>query len=326
MHQAVFEKQLAYLWRQIDASKVAPHKQVLQAITQQVIDNINQGDLPKWLTALSELPEMGVDSVSLDLDSVTAAGTPTQDEAETLQTQLEQLHPWRKGPFQLFDTYIDTEWRSNMKWSRIEPHLPDLSYKSVLDVGCGNGYYLLRMAQQKPELLLGIEPGLLQNVQFWAVNQYINSQAGILPLKMEHMPEHMQCFDVVFSMGVLYHRKSPIGHLEHLKSMLVKDGTLILETIVIEGDEQACLIPQDRYAQMRNVWFLPSCETLLLWARRVGFKNPRIVEKNVTSLDEQRSTDWMQYQSLTDFLDPEDKTKTAEGYPAPFRATLIAEA
>lgn len=324
MHQAVFEKQLASLWKQIDASKVAPHKQVLQVITQQVIDNINQGDLPKWLSALSELPDIGVDSVSLDLDSVTAAGTPTQNEAEALQTQLEQLHPWRKGPFQLFDTFIDTEWQSNMKWSRIEPHLPDLSYKSVLDVGCGNGYYLLRMAQQKPELLLGIEPGLLQNVQFWAVNQYIKSQAGILPLKMEHMPEHMQCFDVVFSMGVLYHRKSPIGHLEHLKSLLVKDGTLILETIVVDGDEHTCLIPKDRYAQMRNVWFLPSTEMLCLWLARIGMKNIEVIDVSTTTPEEQRSTEWMRFHSLPEFIKKETG-QTIEGYDLPKRAIIKAQ-
>lgn len=324
MHQAVFEKQLVSLWKQIDASKVAPHKHVLQAVTQQVIDNINQGDLPKWLTALSELPDIDVESVSLDLDSVTAIGKPNQDDAEGLQMQLEQLHPWRKGPFQLFDTFIDTEWRSNMKWSRIEPHLPDLSYKSVLDVGCGNGYYLLRMAQQEPELLLGIEPGLLQNVQFWAVNQYIKSQAGILPLKMEHMPEHMQCFDVVFSMGVLYHRKSPIGHLEHLKSLLVKDGTLMLETIVVDGDEQTCLIPKGRYAQMRNVWFLPSTDLLCLWLERIGMKNIEVIDVSTTTPEEQRSTAWMRFHSLPEFIN-EETGQTIEGYDLPKRAIIKAQ-
>ncbi|WP_154223397.1 tRNA 5-methoxyuridine(34)/uridine 5-oxyacetic acid(34) synthase CmoB [Marinicella rhabdoformis] len=324
MHHAVFEKQLASLWKQIDNSKVAPHKHVLQSITQQIIDNINQGDLPKWLTALSELPTIDVDSVGLNLDAVTARGMPTLNEAEALQAQLELLHPWRKGPFQLFDTFIDTEWRSNMKWSRIEPHLPDLSYKSVLDVGCGNGYYLLRMAQQKPELLLGIEPGLLQNVQFWAVNQYIKSQAGILPLKMEHMPEHMQCFDVVFSMGVLYHRKSPIGHLEHLKGLLVKEGTLILETIVVDGDKQTCLIPKDRYAQMRNVWFLPSTDMLCLWLERIGMKNIEVLDVSTTTPEEQRSTEWMRFHSLPEFIDKETG-KTIEGYDLPKRAIIKAQ-
>ena len=45
---------------------------------------------------------------------------------------------------------------------------------------------------------------------------------------------------------------------------------------------------------------------------------------DITSVEEQRATDWMTYQSLKDFLDPNDPTKTIEGYPAPMRATLIA--
>ncbi len=224
----------------------------------------------------------------------------------------------------MFDTYIDTEWRSDMKLSRLEPHLPDLAYKSVLDVGCSNRYYLLRMAQQQPELLLGIEPGLLQNVQFWAVNQYIKSQAGILPLKMEHMPEHMQCFDVVFSMGVLYHRKSPIAHLEHLKSLLVKDGTLVLETIVVDGDEQTCLIPKDRYAQMRNVWFLPSTDMLCLWLERIGMKSVEVIDVSTTTITEQRSTDWMRFHSLPEFIDMETG-QTTEGYDLPRRAIITCQ-
>nr|WP_169730591.1 DUF1698 domain-containing protein [Carnimonas nigrificans] len=40
--------------------------------------------------------------------------------------------------------------------------------------------------------------------------------------------------------------------------------------------------------------------------------------------DEQRSTEWMTFQSLKDFLDPEDQHKTIEGYPAPRRALLVA--
>ena len=180
--------------------------------------------------------------------------------------------------------------------------------------------------------VVGVDPSRLFLAQFQAFKQYAQSSQksllniDLLPLKMEDVPRPLKAFDTTFSMGVLYHRKSPIDHLAELKDTLKPGGQLVLETLVIEGELGEVLMPEDRYAQMRNVWFLPSCDTLLLWARRAGFKNPRIVEKNVTSLEEQRSTEWMQYQSLTDFLDANDKSKTAEGYPAPLRATLIAEA
>jgi tRNA (mo5U34)-methyltransferase len=51
-----------------------------------------------------------------------------------------------------------------------------------------------------------------------------------------------------------------------------------------------------------------------------------MVDFNKTTTDEQRSTDWMRFHSLPEFLDPENPELTAEGHPAPIRAVFIAEA
>jgi tRNA (mo5U34)-methyltransferase len=296
------------------------------------------GDQQRWLDALESLPavenvvaDLQQDSIQLSSDSIEG------DTDREIKAGLQQLGPWRKGPFQFFDTHIDTEWRSDWKWQRIAAYLAPLENRTILDVGCGSGYHMWRMLGAGAHRIVGIDPSRLFLAQFQAFKQYAevaHKQSGLdqtlnidlLPLKIEDLPRPLKAFDTTFSMGVLYHRKSPIDHLAELKDTLKPGGQLVLETLVIEGELGEVLMPEDRYAQMRNVWFLPSCDTLLLWARRAGFKNPRIVEKNVTSLEEQRSTEWMQYQSLTDFLDTDDKSKTAEGYPAPLRATLIAEA
>ena len=281
-----------------------------------------------------------VDNVVADLqqDRIQLASAVLNEAENTaavnadIKSGLQQLSPWRKGPFQFFDTHIDTEWRSDWKWQRIASHLAPLEGRTILDVGCGSGYHMWRMLGAGAYRVVGVDPSRLFLAQFQAFKQYAQSgqdeplNIDLLPLKMEDVPRPLKAFDTTFSMGVLYHRKSPIDHLAELKDTLKPGGQLVLETLVIEGELGEVLMPEDRYAQMRNVWFLPNCDTLLLWARRAGFKNPRIVEKNITSLEEQRSTDWMQYQSLTDFLDAEDKSKTLEGYPAPLRATLIAEA
>jgi len=145
----------------------------------------------------------------------------------------------------------------------------------------------------------------------------------VLPLGVDDLPNFVE-FDTVFSMGVLYHRRSPVDFLQQLKSLLRPDGELVLETLVIDGDEQQLLIPAGRYAKMRNVWFIPSVLMLERMLRRCGYKNVRTVDVSVTTLDEQRSTDWMQFHSLADFLDPEDSSLTIEGYPAPKRAILLA--
>lgn len=318
-----FQQQLAKLWPQMDNCKLDQYAPQLRQITDQAISQINQGDLPKWLQTWHSLPELKPQQIDLDQAAVTAIGD-AKEQKQQLKDKLQALHPWRKGPFQLFDIFIDSEWQSNRKWQRLAPHLPKLTAKTILDIGCGNGYYLLRMAAQNPALLLGIEPGLLQNIQFWAINKYINSKAAILPLKIQQLPNHMPCFDIVFSMGILYHRKSPIEHLEHLKNLLDNNGTLILETLVIDGDEHNCLVPQDRYAQMRNVWFLPSAKMLCLWLRRIGMQNVQLIDCSITTTAEQRSTEWMRFHSLPQFINP-TTGQTIENHPPPQRAIIKAQ-
>ena len=292
------------------------------------------GDLARWQSALDGLPVIQSGDVDLSVGPITVSAKIAAEEQSNLQSALEGLRPWRKGPFQLGDTTIDTEWRSDWKWDRVLPHIQSLKHRKVLDVGCGNGYHCWRMRQEDPALVVGIDPSPLFTVQFHAVKKLI-ADAGradlanntlMIPVGFEAVPDGLESFDTVFSMGVLYHRRSPIDFLQALKKTLKPGGELVLETLVIEGDAQACLIPEDRYAQMRNVWFIPSVAQLTLYMQRVGFTDVRCVDVNITTTEEQRSTEWMSFDSLSDFLDPNDPLKTVEGYPSPMRAVMIATA
>ncbi|MFC3193650.1 tRNA 5-methoxyuridine(34)/uridine 5-oxyacetic acid(34) synthase CmoB [Marinicella sediminis] len=296
---------------------------VIRSVTEQVIANINQGDLPRWQDAHQSLPDLSPATVDPDQGPLTVRFSRplSVEQQHNLEAGLRALHPWRKGPFKLAECFVDAEWRSDFKWNRLANALPDLNHKTVLDVGCGNGYYLMKMAALNPGLLLGIEPGLLHNVQFWSVEKYANTGAHILPLKIQDLPQHMACFDVVLSMGVLYHRKSPIAHIEHLRSLLPRGGTLILETLIIDGDEQTCLVPQGRYAQMRNVWFLPSVAMLTNWLAKLGMRHIEVIDVSLTTTAEQRSTDWMRFHSLPQFLTA-DEQHTVEGHPPPKRVLI----
>ncbi|UUY07898.1 tRNA 5-methoxyuridine(34)/uridine 5-oxyacetic acid(34) synthase CmoB [Pseudomonas sp. J452] len=284
---------------------------------------VGHGDLQRWYAAVQSLPALPVERQELR-DRLLLDGPCDEATRAQLLGALQGLIPWRKGPFDLFGVHIDTEWRSDWKWSRVAPHL-DLKNKRVLDVGCGNGYYLWRMLGAGAASVVGVDPNWLFLNQFLAVKRYLpDLPAWHLPLALEELPAKLEGFDTVFSMGVLYHRRSPIDHLLELKDCLRKGGELVLETLVVEGDAQQVLVPEDRYAMMRNVWFLPSVPALELWLRRAGFVDVQCVDVSVTSIEEQRATDWMRFQSLPDFLDPADHGRTLEGLPAPTRAVLVA--
>ncbi len=286
------------------------------------------GELDKWLMMLDNLPD--IKPSSIELNTEVRIGD-VDDCVQSIRDQLEQhlrlLMPWRKGPFSLFGLDINTEWHSDWKWERVQPHIASLKNKQVLDIGCGNGYYALRSYAQGADLVIGIDPGQKYIMQFYALKKYLGEiPVHLLPLGIEDIPPALQAFDTVFSMGVLYHRRSPLDHLYELRDCLKPGGELVLETLVVEGDKNTVLLPSGRYQQMRNVWFLPSCDALVLWMQRCGFKNVRVVDVSKTSIEEQRATDWMVFDSLEKFLDPDDPTKTIEGYPGPMRAVVLANA
>ncbi len=301
----------------------------LQVQIEQALSLSQHGDLKDWLETLEHLPRVDPSTPILTQQRVQSncASTLAPTTNKNIQTLLQKLHPWRKGPYDILGIHIDSEWRSDLKWARLCEHIKPLTGKTVLDIGCGNGYHCWRMAGAGARTVIGIDPTLLSVVQFHAIKHFIgNLPVFVLPLGIEHIAGKISGFDSVFSMGVLYHRRSPIDHLLEIKELLKNGGELVLETLVIEGDLGHILVPEHRYAKMRNVWFLPSCATLKSWLKRCGFKNVRLVDINQTTTAEQRTTAWMRFHSLSDFLDPDNPDLTCEGLPAPKRAIFLADA
>jgi tRNA (mo5U34)-methyltransferase len=308
---------------QTPLAPVLPHLRARAAAT---LEPARNGHFQTWLGTLHALAQW---PAAADVDLNTAAVRAGHGGAYTPQIQalLESLHPWRKGPYEIEGVLIDTEWRSDWKWDRLAPHIHSLHGRRVLDVGCGSGYHCWRMAGAGADLVLGIDPFLLAVFQFHAIKHFLGAHwpVWVLPLGIEDLPLGLQAFDTVFSMGVLYHRRSPLDHLLDLHGCLRAGGELVLETLVLDNNEPGqILLPPGRYARMRNVWFIPSCAELQNWLTRCGFRAVRCVDVSPTTPAEQRRTPWMRFESLSECLDPQDPTRTVEGHPAPVRALFIA--
>ena len=261
------------------------------------------GDFERWQAAVDKLRDVA--------------------DPKTIRAALLGLLPWRKGPFTVGGVDIDAEWRSDLKWDRVKDAV-EVRDRNVLDVGCGNGYYALRMRDAGARTVIGIDPTILYVLQFLAINLFVDDERTfILPARLEELPAS-RCFDTTFSMGVLYHQRSPIDHLRQLRATLRTGGQLVLETLYVQGEESYACTPADRYARMKNVWLLPTVAELTTWLRRTGFRDIQIVDETETTTDEQRTTEWMPFESLAEALDPERPGWTVEGWPAPRRVVVTA--
>ena len=295
--------------------------------------HVSHGDYADWLDAIGRLPDITPSIASLDRDEI-CIGRPEDCSApqrQALTRQLQRLLPWRKGPFNLFGLEIDAEWRSDLKWRRLQDRIAPLSGRAVLDVGCGNGYYGWRMLGAGAKRVVGTDPTLRYVMQQRTIAKYLpEAPFDILPFTLETLVADGAAsilpadgFDTVFSMGVIYHRRDPVGHIRDLLRFLRPGGELVLESLIIDEEYGDVLKPRERYAMMRNIWAIPSIVTLKNWLSDAGLTSIEVADVSATTPAEQRVTEWTFEQSLPDFLDPENSGLTIEGYPAPKRAILI---
>ncbi|RLA67482.1 MAG: tRNA 5-methoxyuridine(34)/uridine 5-oxyacetic acid(34) synthase CmoB [Epsilonproteobacteria bacterium] len=294
--------------------------------------NIIREERKKWLTWKNIQPYQKAISALKSYEDVTITlgdkveifiKTLSEKDRQQIEDTAILMKPWRKGPFVLNNLLIDSEWQSQIKYNLLEPHF-NLKNKIVGDIGCNNGYYLFRMLSQKPQKLIGFDPSAIYYSQFLFMNHFIKSDIIYELLGVEHVAEYEHRFDTLFCLGVLYHRSDPVAMLKSLFKGLNKAGELILDTFMIDGEEEICLTPKYRYSKIPNIYFVPTINALKNWCYRAGFETVEVLAVKKTEHTEQRKTAWIDTQSLEDFLDPNDPKKTVEGYPAPKRVYIKA--
>ena len=279
-----------------------------------------------WFLQLKEVCKIEKSNLKIDYGDCFTIGNRadlSDEEYEIIVQTAKKLIPWRKGPFKIFDLEIDSEWQSNIKYNLIRPYF-NLKDKIVADIGCNNGYYMFRMLEDCPKRLIGFDPSPLTLHQFEFINHFVKSDIIYEMLGVEHLEFYNHKFDFIFMLGVLYHRPDPVGTLKSLARGLNSKGEILIDTFMIDGYDEICLTPNKRYSKIPNIYFIPTIPALKNWLERAGFENIEVLATTITTPQEQRKTTWSFDESLEDFLDPNDSSKTVEGYPAPKRVYVKA--
>ena len=294
---------------------------MLENLRKNALLGLNFGENARIFSEICALDDLACECEFGDV--VRIIGAKDEKISDEIRKKVRQialdLRPWRKGPFEILGTFIDSEWQSFMKFNLLVPHL-NLDGKIVADVGCNNGYYMFKFGAMGAKKLVGFDPSLRTYLQFLFLNKFIKSDIVYELLGVETLGEYEHKFDTIFCLGVLYHRSDPIKTLKTLKSALNRGGEVFIDTMFIDGNDDVALCPKNSYSKISNIYFIPTISALQNWCERAKFREFELLCTAPTLAKEQRKTEWIYGESLGDFLDPNNPNLTIEGYPAPKRA------
>jgi tRNA (mo5U34)-methyltransferase len=179
-------------------------------------------------------------------------------------------------------------------WDFVRRHLPpDLAGKSVLDVGCGAGFYSVQAKRLGAARVVGVDARQHEIRQALLVRRALGLDIELRRQSVYRLsPARLGRFDVVFALGLIYHLKHLVLALEKLYS--VTDGLLIVETEVLpevaepfQDAARAALAgrPLHPLAFVHNEqgieeavanWFVPSPGTARALLRAAGFREVEV--------------------------------------------------
>ncbi len=162
--------------------------------------------------------------------------------------------------------------------------LPDLSGKTVLDIGAWDGYFAFEFERRGAKRVLAVDlwdEGALQ--AFLLARERFNSQVEYKRLDAHDVsPDNVGTFDIVFCAGLLYHLRHPLKALESIRS--VTAGQLIVETASLipaihEWVPQITFFPGD-WSPGRYAWDaggFPTKQWVLDALQAAGFTRTEVI-------------------------------------------------
>jgi len=160
-------------------------------------------------------------------------------------------------------------------WDSIRTELPDLSGKSVLDIGCNAGFFAIEAKRLGASRVVGVDVNQGTDHDFLAQARFAAAELG---LDIEYRDQDFLDiedgpFDLVLFLGVLYHLEDPIRALEKLAELTTE--MLVVESYVTRRRGAAVEFRREGTRGDLSTRWVPSAALIDERLIDVGFEPPR---------------------------------------------------
>jgi tRNA (mo5U34)-methyltransferase len=215
---------------------------------------------------------------------------------DQIRTRVSELGEWfqnldlngvRTAPDHFLGDYPSCKWQH---FAHAIP--PDLTGKTVLDIGCNAGFYSLEMKRRGAARVVGIDsdPAYLAQARFAA--EIAGMEIELRQMDVYDVERLGERFDLVLFLGVLYHLRYPLLALDLLNRHVVKD-TLVFQTLLrgsaeidrLEEDYPfwetdifaspgypALFFVEERFSHDPTNWWIPNRACAEAMLRSAGFE------------------------------------------------------
>lgn len=157
------------------------------------------------------------------------------------------------------------------RWEKVRDALPeDMTGMSVLDAGCSDGYFSIKIAERGASRVLAVD-GAAEPIKRidWVIEHFgLKNVESRVQMLDRTSARKLGKFDLVFAMAVFYHMRDPITGIEMLASL---GDRLLLETIVVP-DRKDCYFKVKRPGGESGVpKLIPSTACLEMLMRWAGY-------------------------------------------------------
>ena len=168
--------------------------------------------------------------------------------AATLRRDVEALGPWfhnmdlghgvRTAPDHFLGDY------PRFKFDRFAAALPDVTDKSVLDIGCNAGFYAIEMKRRGAARVVGIDSDDRYLAQARLAAKALGHDGiEFRRLSVYDVASLGERFDLVVFMGVLYHLRHPLLALDLIREHVAGDA-MLFQTMQ-RGSDDVLAVPDD---------------------------------------------------------------------------------